>query len=223
MNKMKRTPFSSIAAFVLALVLLPAATWALKAYVSDPKETSLRAGPGQNYKVIATIPSGSALEVTKSAEWIQVRFVGPGGDIKDGWVQNTAVGAYPPESMFVKQLQTENTQINEKLAGLEKEKIDSIQNEKDLSEKLKKLEAAYESLKSGSANYVKLKEDYDAAKAALVSAEENIQALIQENEDLKFYARVRWFIAGAIVLFFGWLLGWLTARSQRKHRSQYTL
>jgi len=160
--------------------------------------------------------------VTKSAEWIQVRFVGPSGEIKDGWVQNTAVAAYPPESIFVKQLQTENAQINEKLISLEREKTDFFQREKDLAEKLKKSETAYESLKSGSTNYVKLKEEYDAAKATLVSAEENIQALIQENEDLKFSARIRWFIAGAIVLLFGWLLGWLTSRSEKKRRSQYT-
>ena len=219
---MKRTCHSLIAAFFLALMLVPTATWAVKAYVSDPKEASLRAGPGQNYKVIASIPTGSALEVTKSAEWIQVRYVGPGGDIKDGWVQNTAVAAFPPESVFVKQLQTENAQINEKLTSLEKEKIDSAQREKDLTEKLKKLETAYESLKSGATNYVKLKEEYDGAKATLVSAEENIQALIQENEDLKFSARIRWFIAGAIVLLFGWLLGWLTSRTQKKRRTQYT-
>jgi SH3 domain protein len=219
---MKRTCHSRIAAFFLALILFPTATWAVKAYVVDPKETSLRAGPGQNYKVVAAIPSGSALEVTKSAEWIQVRFVGPGGEIKEGWVQNTAVAAYPPESVFVKELQTENAQINEKLTSLEKEKMEFIQREKDLTDKLKKLEAAYESLKSGSANYVKLKEEYDAAKAALVSAEENIQALIQDNEDLKFSARIRWFIAGAIVLLFGWLLGWLTSRTQKRSKSQYT-
>jgi SH3 domain protein len=219
---MKNTCCSLIAAFCLALVFCPATTWAVKAYVSDPKEASLRAGPGQNYKVLATIPSGAALEVLKSAEWIQVRYLGPGGEMKDGWVLNTSVAAHPPESSFIKELQTENAQINEKLAGLEKEKTESVVREKDLTEKLKKLDIAYESLKSGSANYVKLKEEFDAAKAALVSAEENIQALIQENEDLKFSARIRWFIAGAIVLLFGWLLGWLTSRSQKKRRSQYT-
>jgi SH3 domain protein len=219
---MKRTCHSMIAAFFLAMILFPGAALAAKAYVSDPKETSLRSGPGQNYKVLAAIPSGSSLEVLKPAEWIQVRFVGPGGEIKEGWVQNSAVAAYPPESTFIKELQSENAQINEKLASLEKEKVDLAQREKDLAEKLKKSETAYESLKSGAANFVRMKEECDAVKSALVSAEENTQALIQENEDLKFSARIRWFIAGAIVLLFGWFLGWLTARSQRKRRSRYT-
>jgi SH3 domain protein len=219
---MKRTYYSMIAAFFLAMLLFPGATWAAKAYVSDPKETSLRSGPGLNYKVLGTIASGSSLEVLKTAEWIQVRFVGPGGEIKEGWVQNSAVAAYPPESSFIKELQSENAQISEKLASLEKENVDLVQREKDLAEKLKKSEIAYESLKSGATNFVKLKEECDAVKSALVSAEENTQALIQENEDLKFSARIRWFIAGAIVLLFGWFLGWLTARSQGKRRSRYT-
>jgi len=219
---MKRTCHAMIAAFSLAMILFPAATWAAEAYVSDPKETSLRAGPGQNYKVLAAIPSGSSLEVLKPAEWIQVRFVGPGGEIKEGWVQNSAVAAYPPENSFIKELQAENAQLSEKLASLEKENVDFVQREKDLAEKLKKSETAYESLKSGSTNFVRLKEECDAIKSALVSAEENTQALIQENEDLKFSARIRWFIAGAIVLLFGWLLGWLTSRTQKKRRSQYT-
>ena len=219
---MKRTRHSVVAAFFLAMLLFPAATWAAKVYVSDAKETFLRAGPGMNYKVLATLPSASGLEVLKTAEWIQVRFSGPGGEIKEGWVQNSAVAAYPPESSFIKELQAENAQIHEKLVSLERERADLAQREKDLTEKLKKAETAYESLKSGATNYVKLKEEYDAAKSALVSAEENTQALIQENEDLKFSARIRWFIAGAIVLLFGWLLGWLTSRTQKKRRSQYT-
>lgn len=219
---MKKSCCLLIAVFSFAVILFPAAVWAVKAYVSDPKEAALRAGPGLNYKVLAAIPSGTALEVIKAAEWIQVRHTGPGGEMKEGWMQNASVAAFPPESTFIKELQTENSQINEKLAGLEKEKTESAQREKDLAEKLKKLEAAYESLKSGSANYVKLKEEFDAAKASMVSAEENIQALMQENEDLKFSARIRWFIAGAIVLLFGWLLGWMTSRTQKKHRSRYT-
>ena len=220
---MKRIYLSLISAISLTIICFPIAALAAKAYVSDPKETALRAGPGMNYKVVAMIPSGSGLEILKSAEWIQVRTSGPGAETKEGWLQNSAVAPFPPESSFIKELQSENAQINEKVSRLEREKADLIQKEKDLTEKLKKIETAHESLKSGSANYLKLKEEFDTAKSALVSAEENTQTLIQENEDLKFSARVKWFIAGAIVLLFGWFLGWLTSRSQRRRRPYYTI
>jgi SH3 domain protein len=218
---MKRTCQSLISVLLLAVIWCPASTWAAKAYISEPKDAQLRAGPGSNYKVLATIPSGSALEVLKSAEWIQVRFTGPNGEPRDGWVLNSSIGAYPPENILVRQLQSENAEVNEKLALLEKEKTDHVQKEKDLAEKLRKLEIAHETLRSGSTNYLKLKEENDAVKSALTSAEENIQSLIQENEDLKFSARIKWFIAGAIVLLFGWFLGWLTSNSQKKRRHYY--
>jgi SH3 domain protein len=220
---MKRASLLLISAVFLTATCFPTVGWAAKAYVADPKETALRAGPGMNYKVLATIPTGVGLEVVKAAEWIQVRFSGPGGEIKDGWVQNSAVAPFPPESTFIKELQTENAQTNEKLNGLEKERGELLLKEKELTEKLRKVETAYESLKSGSANVLKIKEEADAAKAALASSEENIQALIQENEDLKFSARIKWFIAGAMVLLFGWCLGWLTTRSHKRHRSSYSL
>jgi SH3 domain protein len=220
---MKRASLLMISAVFLTATCFPTVGRAAKVYVADPKETAMRAGPGMNYKVVAMIPTGVGLEVTKVAEWIQVRLSGPGAETKDGWVQNSAVAPFAPESTFIKELQTENAHINEKLSTLEKEKGELVLKEKELTEKLRKVEAAYESLKSGSANVLKIKDEADAAKAALASSEENIQALIQENDDLKFSARIKWFIAGAMVLLFGWFLGWLTSRSHKRHRSSYSL
>lgn len=218
---MKRSFLLPIAVLLLTIICFPASSWGARAYVTDPKEAALRAGPGKNYKVLSMIPSGTGLEVLKTAEWIQVRYTGAAGETKDGWVQNSSVAPFPPESVFIKELQEENAQRNERLSSLEKEKADLSQKEKELSDKLKKTETAYETLKSGAANVLRMKEEADAAKAALASAEENIQALIQENEDLKFSARIKWFIAGALVLLFGWFLGWLTSRSRKRHRSTY--
>ena len=218
---MKRSFLLPFAVLLLTITCFPASSWGARAYVTDPKEAALRAGPGKNYKVLSMIPTGTGLEVLKTAEWIQVRYTGAAGGTKDGWVQNSSVAPFPPESVFIKELQEENVQLNERLNGLVKEKADLSQKEKELSDHLKKTETAYESLKSGAANVLRMKEEADAAKAALASAEENIQALIQENEDLKFSARIKWFIAGALVLLFGWFLGWITSHSRKRHRSTY--
>jgi hypothetical protein len=72
-------------------------------------------------------------------------------------------------------------------------------------------------------SYLKLKEDYDDVKSAQVSAEENIQAIIQENEDLRSSARFKWFIQGAVVLLFGWFLRWSTSRSRKMRRPYYSV
>ncbi len=75
--------------------------------------------------------------------------------------------------------------------------------------------------KEGSANYLKLKSENDSAKASLTSAQENIQTLVQENENLKVSHNIRWFVAGALVLLSGWFIGWATGRWRKKRRGTY--
>ena len=97
------------------------------------------------------------------------------------------------------------------------------QKEKELTDKLTKLNAAYEELKGGSANYVKLKSEYDSAKSGLTSAQENIQALIRENDNLKLTHNIQWFVSGAGVMLFGWFLGWATSKWRKKKRGNLLL
>ena len=95
------------------------------------------------------------------------------------------------------------------------------QREKELTDKLTRLNAAYEELKGGSANYLKLKSEYDAAKASLASAQENIQTMIQENENLKVSRRSSGLWQGQRVLLFGWFMGWATGRRRKKKKGSY--
>jgi SH3 domain protein len=218
---MKRVHLASFLVLPFTMMLFCQASWGAKAYIADTKDVQLRAGPGSQYKVIATVPGGTEVDVAKSNHWMQVKVNLPSGETKDGWLQNSSLGAYPPENVFIRDLQNENSQLKEKFTQLEQEKLDLGRREKALAEKLRILEKEHEALRSGSANYVKLKEEYDAAKAMLASTEENIQTLMDENDDLKFSVRMRWFAAGALVLFFGWVIGWFSSRSQKKRRSSY--
>lgn len=208
------TSFSTLALFQTS--------WGAKGYVLDPKDIPMRSGPGTQYRVIATIPSGSDIEILKSKEWVLARFEGPNGETKDGWVLNSSIGPYPPDNVYIKELQQENLQLKERLQQVEKHNTELGNREAELKEKLKQLQTAHEELKKGSTNYLKLKEEYDTAKVALSAAEENIQVLLQENDDLKFSERIRWFGMGGLVLFCGWAIGWFSSRSQKKRRAFYT-
>ena len=126
-----------------------------------------------------------------------------------------------PSSSVAAELRAENEALKERLDELDKEKTGLSQREKELSDKLTKLNVVYEELKGGSANYLKLKSEYDSAKASLTTAQENIQTMIQENENLKLSQRVQWFVAGALVLLFGWFMGWATGRRSKKKKGTY--
>jgi len=211
-----------LSAMLFTTLWLPRASWGAKVYVIDTKDIPLRSGPSQHGRIVATIPSGAALELLKGNEYARVRYTDPNGATKEGWVSAFTLGARPPESVLTKELQADNNALKEQVIMLEREKGELSQKEKELSDKVTRLEQAYEVLKSGSANYVKLKEEYETARSSLGSAQENIQSLQQENENLKLTQYIQWFGSGALVLLLGWLLGWLTGRNRRKQRSRYS-
>jgi SH3 domain protein len=215
--------FGSALALATALTFLaPAgAALAVKAYTTDTQELSLRASPSSGAKSLLTIPPASSVELVNPHSYTKVRYEKPGGEAREGWVPSRFLSAQPPDSSVSNELKTENEALKERLDELDKEKAGLSQREKDLTDKLTRLNAAYEELKGGSVNYLKLKSEYDSAKSSLASAQENIQTMIQENENLKVSQRVQWFVAGALVLLFGWFMGWATGRRRKKKKGSY--
>lgn len=218
---MKNMRFWSIPVLLITMFLHCQASWAAKAYIVDTKDASVRSSPSSQSKAFATLEPGTSLEIVKGSEWTLVRFTDSEGKQREGWVATASLGARPPESTLTKELQNENAALTERLAQLEKEREQLQQREKKASDDLAKLQGEHERLRTGSANYVALRDEYEATKTNLASAQESIQTLTQENEDLRLSRRVTWFAAGALVMFCGWLIGWFTGRHQRKRRIIY--
>jgi SH3 domain protein len=154
----------------------------------------------------------------KKDEWTRVRFNEPEGKVKEGWVESR----YLVEEL-ARELENENSALKEQFAASEKEKTELSQKEKLLTDKLTKLETEYESLKSGSANYIKIRDEHDTTKTALASAEEKVERLVEENQNLRFSQNIKWFAAGATVLLCGWFIGWIMGRHQKKRRKSYLM
>ncbi len=154
-------------------------------------------------------------------DWSKVRLPDGPEDLRVGWVLSKYITTQSPEETQAKGLEMENASLKEAIKGMEREKAELAKREKELLDRIAKLEANYEALKSGSANYLKFKEEFDQTKAALASVQSNNQALLQENENLKLSQNIRWFLFGALVLSGGWWIGFITGRLQRKRRPQY--
>jgi SH3 domain protein len=187
-------------------------------YVKSSEEAPLRSGPSTRNKILAKLPPGAAVEILKKDEWTRVRFNEPEGKVREGWVESR----YLVEEL-ARELENENSALKEQFSASEKEKAELSQKEKLLADKLAKLEAEYENLKSGSANYVKIRDEYDTTKMALTSAEEKVERLVEENQNLRFSQNVKWFAAGATVLLGGWFIGWIMGRQQKKRRRSYLM
>ncbi len=218
MNRLR----SALALAAALAILVPAgAALAAKAYTTDTQELPLRDAPKSTGKAIFMVPPSSVVELVNPNGYTKVRYAKPDGGIREGWIASRFLSAQPPDSSIAREFGSQNEELKQHLEELETGNATLSQREKDLTDKLTRLNAAYEELKGGSANYVKLKSDYDAAKASLASAQENIQTMIQENENLKFSRGLQWFVVGAGVLLLGCLLGWATGRRNKKKRSYY--
>ena len=220
---MKKSYAYSIPVVLISTILFAQASWALKAYVTDPKEVVIRIGPGSQHRVLTSLPSGTAVEVLRTNEWSRIQFSTPAGETKEGYALRWSLGAQPPEEILTRELQNENTLLSQKLTTMEREKDEISQREKALMEKLGKLEGDYEKLKSGSANYVALRDEHESTKVALATAQDNSQTLEQENRNLKISENVKWLAIGAGLILVGWIIGRFFSRSSKKHHSPYYL
>lgn len=118
-------------------------------------------------------------------------------------------------------LEVENQGLRERLAALEREKAALSQRERELTEKIRRVQNDYEALKTDSLTYLQLREEHDSAKSALAMAQDSAQALARENESLKLSQRIRWIAGGVLVLFLGWASGMLMARRKKKRPQNY--
>jgi SH3 domain protein len=215
--------FRSALALAAALaILIPAgALLAVTEYTTDTQELPLRATPSTSGKIILNIPPASSVELVHPLAYAKVRYRKPDGQIEVGWVALRFLSQLQAGSATAKKLEEENAALKAQMGEVGKEKTELSQKEKELTDKLTKLNAAYEILKDGSANYLKLKSENDSAKASLTNAQENIQTLVQENENLKVSQNIRWFVTGALVLLSGWFIGWATGKWRRKKKGTY--
>ena len=218
---MDRFRFALALTTALAILIPAGAAPAVTAYTTDTQETLLRATPSTSGKILLTVPPASGVELVNPNAYTKVRYKKTDGQIEVGWLALRFLSQLQAGSATAKKLEEENAALKAQMGEVGKEKTELSQKEKELTDKLTKLNAAYEVLKDGSANYLKLKSENDSAKASLTSAQENIQTLVQENENLKLSNNIRWFVAGAIVLLSGWFMGWAAARWRKKRRRTY--
>jgi SH3 domain protein len=217
---MHRFRFALLLVPILAVFLFSDSALAAKAYTTDAQEVPLLSSPGTG-KTILMVPPASGVEPVNPNGWTHVRYTKPTGEVRDGWIQSKFLGARPPDSAVAKELGAENNSLKAQLESMDREKTALSLKEKELTDKLTKLNTVYEDLKSSSSDFLKFKTECDAAKSDLARAQEKAQMYMQENVNLKLSERVQFVALGAFILLLGWFMGWLIGRRQKKRKSSY--
>lgn len=221
---MKKTISYSV--FFFGILIVSAPLLAYQAYISDTLEITMRTGPSTGHKIIAMLTSGQPVQVLGTENgWARIQVSDGEGKGKEGWVLSRFLLKRAPWKTQYEAMRAKNDFLKEKHGDIEQRWQEINQREADLTKQLEEttqsletLQAKYEELKQGSANYLELKDQFGKTQSALEVAQKDVQKLSNENESLRYSQNIKWFATGALVPLLGWIVGILMGRRQKKSR-----
>ena len=212
---------------LLAALLLPVSAFAESAWVTDQFEITLRSGPSTSNAIQLMVGSGTRLEVLeRDADSGYTRVRTQGGT--EGWVLTRYL---MNEASAREQLQTltgQLTNANSRGSSLDSQ-LRAIRSEHNAANsKIQQLErdkAAVETelaeIRRTAANVLSINEQNKSLRDELAAAQIRADTLEQENRALASQTKRYWFMAGALVLLVGILLGIWLPRVRWQRRSRY--
>ncbi len=196
------------------LFMLPAFAFAETMYITDRVEASVRSGKGlaAGSKVLGAVRTGDTVEVLATdGEYANIRLANG----TEGWLHTRYLTAAQPVDL--EKLKEKNKSAQEELTRLREEKagLETLRNQQAL--KIKETEAAFEELKAGCADYIKVRAEIEKAQQEVAAHKEITAQLTRENESLAQNTRLMWFIFGAAAVLCGFIIGmWLQSLRNRR-------
>jgi SH3 domain protein len=190
-----------------------------KMFISEDFEITMRTGPATDRKIIALIPTGRQVEVVKAGqEWSEVIW----GD-KKGWVLSRYLTNQEPTAVLLAQLRKKHDEIvaqNEEL----KQQVSTLssQNNQLGSEleqtkgNLSSLTSEHTSLKKESADFLKLKANYEKAVKDMNEARAKAEKIESDFNKLANNDFNKGLVYGGGLLVFGFIAGFILKRPKRR-------
>jgi len=214
-------------AIAIILVLILSGTGLAQAetrYVTDSLEITLRTGPELDRKITAMLKSGQSMEIIdKGEEWSQVRL--PSG--REGWVLNRFIQEELPVKI---QFETLQKKYNDLLSGADEplQKLKEVSSENarlrtELARTKRDFEAlqkSYKELRETTADARRIKTERDQLSRELADKTKETRQLKSDLALAEKKSTQWWFILGAGVLLFGFVIGF-AVRPRRKRSSLY--
>ncbi|MGI9234900.1 MAG: TIGR04211 family SH3 domain-containing protein [Woeseiaceae bacterium] len=208
-------------------LLVYSAANAAPAWVSDQFEITLRSGPSTSNAIQLMIDSGLRLEVLeRDADSGYSRVRTPGGT--EGWVLSRYLMSEPSAREQLQTLTSQLTSATSRGSSLDTQ-MKAVKAEYDSANKqiakLEREKAAVEKelsdIKRTAANVLAINSQNQSLMDQLAAAQIKADTLEQENRSLSGQTTRYWFMAGALVLLIGILLGIWLPRVRWQRRSRY--
>lgn len=213
---------------VCLLILLPAVhASAQSAWVSDQFEIMLRTGPSTSNAIERMLPSGTALEVVERDDETGYSRVRTRAGT-EGWVLTRYLMSEPSAREQLATLTQRLTNASQQGSTLTSQ-LDAVQAEYDqakrrittLENEKRLLEQELAEIKRTAANVLSINNQNKDLRDQLSNAEIETATLQQQNRELRSQTTRYWFMAGALVLVIGIVLGIWLPRVRWQRRSRY--
>lgn len=192
-------------------------------YVKPSSEIAVRRGKGTEFKIIAFVKDGSAVQfLEEDGDYTRVRL----SNEKEGWMLSRFVSEAPPLEQLVISLQNENDSVVKREAELKQElenlSTTLVESKAELSTVREERDSAvqdYAKLEEETADVVKINADLEETKKTNEQFTEKLAVLQLENDNLTKDKKLYWFLTGAGVLLLGMLLGRMPGPSRKRKSS----
>ena len=194
-------------------------------YITDELDLPIRSDKNFGNNIIRLLPSGTELSLLQSTEdgWAQIQF-----DDTIGWIKSFYLSPDPSareklkkitrtnnsNKLLITKLNSEKEELEKQLLSIKKENTELVvQSSKSQAEK-EHIEQIYQDALKLEHENEKLIQEKLQLKIELQLAENNTQ--IQKDTSSR-----NWFIVGAIVLFFGMMIGFIIPGLLNRKRFNY--
>jgi SH3 domain protein len=199
---------------LLALMLLTLRVSAESyVYITDQLDLPIRSDKSFGNNIIRLLPSGTELSLLQSTEdgWAQIQF-----DDTIGWIKSFYLSPDPAAREKLKKLtRTDNANklLISKLSS-EKEELESQlltvkQENTDLIVQSSKSQAEKEHIEQIYQDALKLEHENEKLIQEKLQLKAELQLSVNNTQIQKDTSSRNWFIVGAIVLFFGMIIGFI--------------
>ncbi len=223
-------PEFSIKNILLSAFLLVGCAHAVAAeeiyYVSDQLVITLRAGQGDEFRIIKTLRSGTPVEVLEEGEaFAHIRVA----DGTEGWVRKQYLQDKPTAQVSLDQLsarfkrtQAENRQLGQQLNALKNKHAALDKEHKRLVKDSKALRKENIHLNQLAQQPLRLEKENQSLKAESVRIKQENERLRSENAGHRESTAQTWFMYGAAVLLLGILAGLLLPKIRSRRSSAWS-
>ena len=182
-------------------------------YITDQLDLPIRSDKSFGNNIIRLLPSGTELSLLQSTEdgWAQIKF-----DDTIGWIKSFYLSPDPSSREKLKKLTrtyNANKLLISKLSGekdeLESQLLSLKQENTDLVVQSSKSQAEKEHVEQTYQDALKLEHDNEKLIQEKLQLRAELQLAVNNTQIQKDTSSRNWFIVGAIVLFFGMIIGFI--------------